>query len=240
MSPLPFEIAAQPDAIRATLYAAEAAARRHVLLVLAHGAGAGQQSPFMVSYAVGLAARGVDVVTFDFAYFARGRKTPDRAPVLEATFRAAVAGASARKDLHGSRIVIGGKSMGGRIATHLAAAPEAWPVDVPPPLGVVALGYPLAPPGGRRSGDRVSHLRRLTVPVLIVQGTRDPFGGPDEVRDAVFADGAAPPMDVYTVAGGDHSFGVLKSSGRDQSAVHGDVQDALVQWIAARTWGPAA
>jgi predicted alpha/beta-hydrolase family hydrolase len=240
MSPLPFEIAAQPDVIRATLYAAETAARRHLLLVLAHGAGAGQQSPFMVSYAVGLAARGVDVVTFDFAYLARGRKTPDRAPVLEATFRAAVAGACARDDLHGSRVVIGGKSMGGRIATHLAAAPEAWPADVPPPLGVVALGYPLAPPGGRRSGDRVSHLRGLRVPVLIVQGTRDAFGGPDEVRDAVFAGGVAPPIDVYTVAGGDHSFTVLKSSGRDQTAVHGEVQDAIVQWIAARTWGPAA
>jgi predicted alpha/beta-hydrolase family hydrolase len=238
MSPFPFEIAAPPDAIRATLYAAEPAGRRHVLLVLAHGAGAGQQSPFIVNYAVGLAARGLDVVTFDFAYLSRGRKTPDRPAVLEATFRAAVIGAAAREDLHGSRIAIGGKSMGGRIATHLAAAPEAWPAEVPPPLGVVALGYPLAPPGGRRSGDRVSHLRRLAVPGLIVQGTRDPFGGPDEVRDAVFADGAAPPIDVYTVAGGDHSFGVLKSSGRDPAAVHAEVQDAIVQWIAARIWQP--
>jgi predicted alpha/beta-hydrolase family hydrolase len=234
MSPLPFEIAAQPEAIRATLYTAIPAARRHVLLVLAHGAGAGQQSPFIVNYAAGLAARGLDVVTFDFAYLARGRKTPDRAPVLEATFRAAVAGANARDEVQGSRIAIGGKSMGGRIATHLAAAPEAWPADVPPPLGVVALGYPLAPPGGKRSGDRISHLRKLSVPALIVQGTRDPFGGPDEVRDAVFAEGATPPIDVVTVAGGDHSFGVLKSSGMDQVTVHAGVQDQIVTWVAAR------
>ena len=234
MSPLPFEIAAQPEAIRATLYPATAAGRRHVLLVLAHGAGAGQQSPFMVHYATGLAGRGLDVVTFDFAYLSRGRKTPDRAPVLEATFRAAVAGANARDEVRGSRIAIGGKSMGGRIATHLAAAPEAWPADVPPPIGVVALGYPLAPPGGRRSGDRVSHLRKLSVAALIVQGTRDPFGGPDEVRDAVFAEGATPPIDVITVAGGDHSFGVLKSSGMDQVTVHAGVQDQIVTWIAAR------
>jgi len=234
MSPLPFEIAAQPEAIRATLSPATAAGRRHVLLVLAHGAGAGQQSPFMVHYATGLAGRGLDVVTFDFAYLSRGRKTPDRAPVLEATFRAAVAGANARDEVRGSRIAIGGKSMGGRIATHLAAAPEAWPADVPPPIGVVALGYPLAPPGGRRSGDRVSHLRKLSVAALIVQGTRDPFGGPDEVRDAVFAEGATPPIDVITVAGGDHSFGVLKSSGMDQVTVHAGVQDQIVTWVAAR------
>jgi len=234
MSPLPFEIAAQPEVIRATLYPATEAGRRHVLLVLAHGAGAGQQSPFMVHYATGLAGRGLDVVTFDFAYLSRGRKTPDRAPVLEATFRAAVAGANARDEVRGSRIAIGGKSMGGRIATHLAAAPEAWPADVPPPIGVVALGYPLAPPGGRRSGDRVSHLRKLSVAALIVQGTRDPFGGPDEVRDAVFAEGATPPIDVITVAGGDHSFGVLKSSGMDPATVHAGVQDQIVTWIAAR------
>jgi predicted alpha/beta-hydrolase family hydrolase len=234
MHPIAFEISMPPDALGATLYPAEAAGRRHVLLVLAHGAGVGQQSPFMTGYAVGLAARGLDVVTFDFPYLARGRKTPDRAPVLEAAFRAVVAGAASRDELGGSRIVIGGKSMGGRIATHLAAAPEAWPADAPPPLGVVALGYPLAPPGGRRSGDRVSHLRRLKVPLLIVQGTRDPFGGPDEVRESVFADGATPPIDVYTVAGGDHSFGVLKSSGRDQPTVHADIQDQIVTWISAQ------
>ena len=234
MHPFAFEISTQPDALRATLYPAEAAGRRHVLLVLGHGAGAGQQSPFMGNYAAGLSARGLDVVTFDFPYLARGRKTPDRAPVLEAAFRAVVAGAAARDDMAGSRIVIGGKSMGGRIATHLAAALEAWPTDAPQPLGVVALGYPLAPPGGRRSGDRVSHLRQLTVPLLIVQGSRDVFGGPDEVREAVFAEGAAPPIDVYTVAGGDHSFNVLKSSGLDQPSVHADVQDQIVTWISAQ------
>src|SRR5262245_39912040 len=129
MHPIAFEIPLPPDALRATLYPSEAVSRRHVLLVLAHGAGAGQQSPFMTNYAVGLAGRGLDVVTFDFPYLARGRKTPDRAPVLEAAFRAVVAGAASRADLAGSRIVIGGKSMGGRMATHLAAALETWPAD---------------------------------------------------------------------------------------------------------------
>jgi predicted alpha/beta-hydrolase family hydrolase len=72
------------------------------------------------------------------------------------------------------------------------------------------------------------------VPALVVQGTRDPFGAPDEVRDAVFAEGATPPIDVVTVAGGDHSFAVLKSSGMDQVTVHAGVQDQIVTWIAAR------
>jgi predicted alpha/beta-hydrolase family hydrolase len=188
----------------------------------------------MVDYASALAARGVAVVTFDFTYMARGRKTPDRAPVLEATFRAAVTGAAAREPVRGAPVFIGGKSMGGRMATHLAAEEAAWPSGVAPLTGVVVLGYPLAPPGGRRSGDRVSHLKTLRVPTLIVQGTRDVFGGPDEVRDAVFADAATPPIDIVPVQGGDHSFSMLKSSGRDTAAVHAEVQDAIAAWVRAR------
>ena len=174
-----------PAAIGAALYEADAAPRMDALLVLAHGAGAGHFHPFMVAYATALAARGVDVVTFNFSYMERGRKMPDRAPALEETFRKAVAGALAHRHVRGSRLFIGGKSMGGRIATHLAAQPEQWPAGLPPLNGVVVLGYPLAPPGGRRTGDRVSHLKGLTVPTLIVQGTRDAFGGPDEVSSAI-------------------------------------------------------
>lgn len=234
MSPHPFEIDTDGDPIRATLYAAEGGARLPTLLVLAHGAGAGQASPFMVSYASQLAARGLSVATFDFAYMARGRKTPDRPALLEATFRAAVAGAAGRAQLGGAPVLIGGKSMGGRMATHLAADLAAWPGGAPPLSGVVVLGYPLAPPGGRRSGDRVSHLRRLGVPTLIVQGTRDVFGGPDEVREAIFADGVTPPVDIVSVDGGDHSFAVLKSSGREQPAVHAEIQDGVVGWVSER------
>jgi predicted alpha/beta-hydrolase family hydrolase len=79
----------------------------------------------------------------------------------------------------------------------------------------------------------VSHLKRLTVPTLIVQGTRDAFGGPDEVTSAVRSDGASPPIEVISVAGADHSFAVLKSSGLEQDAVHAEVQQAVVGW--ART-----
>jgi len=232
MSPIPFTVNAQPDPLPAVLYEAHGPAPTTALLVLAHGAGAGQASPFMTGYASALAARGIAVVTFDFPYMARRRKTPDRAPVLEAAFRAAVMGACER--VRASRLFVGGKSMGGRMATHLGADPASWPAAVPPLAGIIALGYPLAPPGGRRSGDRVSHLRRLHVPALIVQGTRDPFGGPDEIREAVFDAGSHPPIEILTVAGGDHSFGVLKSSGRDQADVHAEIQDAIARWIAAR------
>jgi predicted alpha/beta-hydrolase family hydrolase len=235
MTPNAFDI--QIDAAQTTSavsYPAAEASRLDALLVLAHGAGAGQSSPFMKAYASGLAARGVDVVTFNFVYMDRRRKTPDRAPVLEDSFRRAVAGAYARHQAR--RVLIGGKSMGGRMATHLATELDRWPAEVVRPSGVVVLGYPLAPPGGRSKGDRVSHLRALAVPALIVQGTRDAFGGPDEVRDAVFGSGQEPkpPIEVLPVEGGDHSFSMLKSSGLDQEAVHAGIQDSIAHWIRTR------
>ena len=96
---------------------------------------------------------------------------------------------------------------------------------------MIAFGYPLAPPRSKRTGDRVTHLKLLTVPTLIVQGTRDPFGGPDEVTEAIADAAPPPPIEVLTVEGGDHSFAVLKSSGRDQTAVHAEILDAVADWI---------
>ena len=184
-----------------TTYPAAADAARGVLLVLAHGAGAGQHHPFMVRYARGLAERGLDVVTFDFPYMQTGRKVPDKAPVLEDAFRRAVVEATSRPEFRTHRVFIGGKSMGGRMATHLAAAADQWRDAVPPLAGVIVFGYPLNPPGGpsKRSPDRVSHLAKITVPLLIVQGTRDTFGGPDDIRAAM------PHAEVHPVAGADHS-----------------------------------
>ena len=184
-----------------TLYPAEPALVRQVLLVLAHGAGAGQLHPFMVRYARGLAARGLDVVTFDFPYMQSGRKAPDKAPVLEDAFRRVIVDASTTPAFRNHRLFIGGKSMGGRMATHLAAAGGAWPTEAPPLAGVIVFGYPLNPPGGpsKRSPDRVSHLARITVPALIVQGTRDTFGGPDAIRLAM------PHAHVLALPGADHS-----------------------------------
>lgn len=228
-----FEIPGDADStLAAAFYPAQAATALDAVFVFAHGAGAGHFHPFMTNYASALCTRGVSVVTFNFPYMEQRRKTPDRAPVLEASFRRAVTGAVKHINPAGAelRVFIGGKSMGGRIATHLGANLELWP-DAPRPSGIIAFGYPLAPPRSRRTGDRVTHLKALTVPTLIVQGTRDPFGGPDEVREAIADADPAPPITVLAVEGGDHSFAVLKSSGRDQASVHTSIHDEVVAWI---------
>ncbi|MGE3275361.1 MAG: alpha/beta family hydrolase [Vicinamibacterales bacterium] len=230
MSPLAFHLPGDPDLVHAaTLYPADGQAGVGALLVLAHGAGAGQASPFMARYAAGLAARGLDVVTFNFPYMEARRKAPDRAPVLEDTFRRAVVGATTHRMTRGRAVFIGGKSMGGRMATHLAAAPDAWPAEAPPLRGAIAFGYPLHPPGNRRQ-DRAAHLARLSVPLLVVQGTRDSFGGPDTIAEAL-PDAARARVTIHTVEGGDHSYKVPKTSGRTEAEVDGEVWDAVVSWI---------
>jgi uncharacterized protein len=229
--PVAFQLPGDPDTtVAAALYPAEGERPLDALFVFAHGAGAGHFHPFMTNYANGLAARGVTVVTFNFPYMEKRRKTPDRAPVLEDAFRRAIAGAVAHRHVKASKLFIGGKSMGGRIATHLGANLDQWP-EAPRPSGVISFGYPLAPPRSKRTGDRVTHLKMLTVPTLIVQGTRDPFGGPDEITEAIADAAPPPPIEIMAVEGGDHSFAVLKSSGRDQNLVHAEIQDFVVDWM---------
>ena len=223
MSSLVITHAAAPNGLPADLI--RAAAPIGVTMVLAHGAGAGRASAWIRRFAGLFADGGLDVVTFDFAYMAAGRKLPDKAPALEAAFLDAVDAAVAATGARG--VVVAGKSMGGRMATHLAAQPERWRAGAPL-LGAVAFGYPLRPPGPR-GGDRVSHLRRLAVPTLIVQGTRDTFGGPDAVAADV---GAVPHLEVLPVATGDHSLAVLKSTTRPQAGVDHDIVAHVVRWIA--------
>jgi len=211
MSPVAFHVPGDAALTQsAMLYQADPASRLHALLVLAHGAGAGQSHPFMVRYARGLAAHGLDVVTFNFPYMETGRRAPDRAPVLEDAFRRAIVGATAHRHVDASRLFIGGKSMGGRIATHVAARPDAWPSEAPPLDGVIVFGYPLNPPGGSRSSpDRVSHLLTLTTPTLIVQGTRDNFGSPEDLRAAV-SGSPHNAITIHAVEGADHSLAVRR------------------------------
>jgi predicted alpha/beta-hydrolase family hydrolase len=191
------------------------------LLLLAHGAGAGHRHPFMIGMARALATRGVDVVTFNFPYTEQKRRAPDRAPVLEACFRAAAA-ALDRGPLRGRALVIGGKSMGGRMATHLAAQ------GMQPLAGVVALGYPLHPPG-KPEQARVAHLPAIVAPVLIVQGERDAFGTPAELRPALATMSAA--VTLHVVSGGDHSLAV-RGQPKDQGLEA--VAAVVAEWISAR------
>jgi len=196
------------------------------LLVLAHGAGAGERHPFMVAVARGLAERGVDVVTFDFPYIQQKRKVPDRTPVLEEAFRAAID--EARRHVTPKHaLFIGGKSMGGRMATHLAAQGGA-DRNGGPYKGVLALGYPLHPPG-KPDQPRVHHLPSIQVPVLIVQGERDAFGTPDELRPVIKTMRA--PVRLHVVAGGDHSLAVPKTAATSQKEVYATVLDAIASWI---------
>jgi predicted alpha/beta-hydrolase family hydrolase len=190
------------------------------VLVLAHGAGAGQQHAFMTTVAAGLAGRGVTVVTFDFPYMHAGRKLPDRAPVLEACFTAVVGAVRADEALAGLPLFIGGKSMGGRMATHLGASRA---VDA---AGIVALGYPLHPPG-KPDQPRTAHLAAIAWPVLIVQGSRDAFGTPEELTPVLRTMPA--PTTLHVVEGGDHSFAV---KGLSKGAVFDRIVDVVAGWIA--------
>ncbi len=176
-----------------------------VWLVLAHGAGAGHDHPWMRRAGAQLSSLGISVVTFDFPYKAQGRKLPDRAPVLEQAFAevwaevARLAGADAARGAgQAPPIFAGGKSMGGRIASQVAARAGL----VPDPAGLVFLGYPLHPPG-RPLDRRDRHLPGLDLPLLFLHGTRDAFGSPDEMR-ALAA--TLPRATLELVEGGDHSL----------------------------------
>jgi uncharacterized protein len=196
-----------PGQTTATIYRASAPAGR--LLVLAHGAGAGQHHPFMTAMGSRLAARGIDVVTFDFVYMHVGRKVPDRAAALEACFGGVIDWATAREEFSGHRLLIGGKSMGGRMATHLAAADFVARDGAGPRLSaVIALGYPLHPPG-KPLQLRTAHLPAIRTPLIVVQGSRDAFGTPDELRPVIA--GMPGPVTLHTVDGGDHSFAVART-----------------------------
>jgi len=227
----PSELTIRPQtgaATTALVYAASAdGAGGGAALILAHGAGAGQRSGFMVDFASALAALGVDVVTFNFPYIEQGRKIPDRAPVLEACYRAAILGVRAELESAKRLLCIGGKSMGGRIATQVAAADASLPV-----AGLVLLGYPLHPPG-KPEQKRDRHLPAVARPMLFVQGTRDAFGTPDELTPIVQA--LQPPPTLHPVPQGDHSFKLSRRDPAAQAAVYTAIQRAIAVWVRALT-----
>ena len=192
-------------------------------LVLAHGAGAGQQSRFMVEAARALADRGITTATFDFPYMAQGRNAPDKPPVLEAAWRAAIDEARADEAFAGLPLFIGGKSMGGRIASHVAAQ------GTPGLAGLIFLGYPLHPPG-RPSQRRDAHLPSIQEPMLFLQGTRDLFGTALDIETLLPA--LNPRTRLHAVTDGDHSFKVrVKIAGQKQDAVLAGIFDAIADFV---------
>jgi predicted alpha/beta-hydrolase family hydrolase len=202
------------------------APRARAALVLAHGAGAPQTHPWMVRMAGVLASRGLEVFTFNFLYTESRRRVPDKNDVLEATWRAAVGAVRTRSAVARGKLLIGGKSMGGRIATHVAAAPHA----IGDLSGLVLLGYPLHPPG-KPEKLRAEHLARVTAPMLFVQGSRDTFGTPDELAP-LLSPLAARGTRIFAIEGGNHSLEPPKSSGRDLPQVMALVADEVLRFSA--------
>lgn len=194
--------------------------RMSELLILAHGAGAGMRHPFMRAFAEGCAGSGLGVIRFNFRYAEMGRKAPDRQAVLEQTYEAVVEHVCSQLDPE--RLFLGGKSMGGRIASQLVA--RGVTCD-----GLVFLGYPLHPPG-RPDRVRDAHLYDLKVPMLFVEGTRDPFC-PLETLERVRARITAPTA-IAVIDDGDHSFAVRKSSGRSNAQALQEAVDVVTAWIA--------
>jgi uncharacterized protein len=192
----------------------------NVTLILGHGAGAGQKSDFMTRFATELAARGLNIVTFNFLYTEQGRRVPDSNNDLEACFRAVIEAVKHKKIGH-SALVIGGKSLGGRIASQIAAAGANAEA-------LVFLGYPLHPPG-KQDQLRVKHLPAIKAPMLFVQGSRDAFGTPDELRPIIKKLKA--PTDLYVVESGDHSFKVFKRGGVTQEDAYKAALDRIEAWL---------
>jgi predicted alpha/beta-hydrolase family hydrolase len=210
------------DSVTALLYSASKPLRANVTVLLGHGAGADQLSAFMRMAAGGLAARGFDVMTFNFLYKEQGRGIPDPKARLEACYQAVIETARAHRKLKKNRLVIGGKSMGGRIASQVAA------VEPNGIAGLVFLGYPLHPPG-RPDKMRDEHLQDVHAPMLFVQGARDAFGSADEIRAVI--KGRRLPAELYAIEGGDHSFKVPKSLGVPQENIYEVIMDEVARWI---------
>lgn len=192
-------------------------------LVLATGAGTDLTHPVLRTIARGLSRRGLPTVTFNFAYTEAGRKRPDPPARLQAAFRDVLA--AVPDELGGGRpLFIGGRSLGGRMASHLAA--EGVPVS-----GLVLLGYPLHP-AGKPERLRTDHWPQVSVPSLFVQGERDALSNLG-LLERERADKLRAPSTLHVVRGADHGFAVRVRDGRDQSEVLEEVVDVVARWVDA-------
>ena len=195
------------------------------LLVLAHGAGAGMSHPFLGKLAAELASAEVATFRYQFPYMEQRRRVPDSPPLLKSTVRAAVRAASeTAPDLP---ILAGGKSMGGRMTSQAAA-------DHPPELekarGLVFFGFPLHPPGNPGT-KRAEHLAQVRMPMLFLQGTRDQFADLKLLRPICASLGAR--ATLHEIETADHSFHVLKTSGKTDAEVMRELAQSVRTWADA-------
>lgn len=197
-----------------------------LIYVLAHGAGAGMSHKFLEAISATLAERGVATLRYQFPYMEVGMKRPDAPRVAEATVAAAVQ--KARELAPELPAIAGGKSFGGRMTSGAAASGL-----LPGVKGLAFLGFPLHPPG-QPGTERADHLDQVDVPMLFLQGTRDTFAKLALLEPLCRR--LAPRATLHLIDGGDHSFGVPRSSGRSASDVLGELAGTLVRW--ARTLVP--
>lgn len=222
MSSERFAIPFHDEELSAQLDRPQGGARRGAVL-LANGAGYHMDAPWMASVAAGLVARGFEVLRFNYLYRERSlrlghEKPPDRTPVLEEAHAAAAA--ALRERAGGRRLFLAGKSLGGRIGTHLAAKGEAC-------AGLVLFGYPLHPPN-QPAKVRSEHFPTIAQPALFLQGTRDEFAGLELLRTALARYGGRATLHVIEDA--DHGFHVRKRSGRSDDDVRVELLDRVARW----------
>ncbi|MCK1636721.1 alpha/beta hydrolase [Bradyrhizobium sp. 157] len=189
--------------------------------VFAHGAGAGMTHKSMETVATGLAERGIATLRYQFPYMEKGGKRPDPPAVAHATVRAAVAEAGRR--FPSLPLIAGGRSFGGRMSSQAQAASP-----LPGIRGLAFLGFPLHP-AGKPSSDRAKHLSDVEIPMLFLQGTRDALAELSLLEPVVKSLGSR--ATLHLLDGADHSFHVLKSSGRNDGAVMDEALDAFAAWV---------
>ncbi len=191
------------------------------LLVLAHGAGAGMRHPFLETISQALGERRVATYRYEFLYMEKRAGRPDPPAVAEARVREAVLDAA--RVAPGLPLFAGGKSFGGRMTSQAQANQP-----LPSVSGVVFLGFPLHPPGRPGTG-RAEHLSQVRAPMLFLQGTRDEFAGLDLLRPIIKQLGKDAALHI--VEGGDHSFKVLKRTGRTSADVMNELADTITAWV---------
>lgn len=190
------------------------------LLALTHGAGGTFATPSLIAYADAMAARGLHVVRFNLPYVEAGRKAPGPQARDETCWRGIVEALRPRA----ARLLIGGRSYGGRMASHVAAAGV-------PCAGLVFLAYPLHPPG-KPEQLRTAHLERILAPMLFLQGTRDPFAEPELLTRAL---ALLPGATRHRLEGGDHGHKVARRTVADVAA---ELADATMQWLETHVGRP--
>jgi predicted alpha/beta-hydrolase family hydrolase len=190
-------------------------------VVLAHGAGADMSTALLAAVHEGLGAAGYLALKFNFPYTERGARAPDPRPVLEECYRRVLEWLAGHSPYRPGKIVIGGKSLGGRIASHLAAGGAHV-------AGLLFLGYPLHP-AGQPAKLRADHLPAIEAPMLFLAGTRDALCDLSRLRPVLARIG--PRATLHTVEGGDHSFRTPKRLGRSDADVRAEIVRVSAQWL---------